>query len=99
MKRRYGFTLPELMIGVAISTLIFAVIVALLITSMRIWRKASTISKDYPQAFVITNRITDELMSAAYIRLPPMWASATSYSQNNVVICRFDVVEIGRAHV
>ncbi|MEI6521576.1 MAG: prepilin-type N-terminal cleavage/methylation domain-containing protein [bacterium] len=93
MKRRYGFTLPELMIGVAISTLIFAVIVALLITSMRIWRKASTISKDYPQAFVITNRITDELMSAAYIRLPPMWASATSYSQNNVVICRFDVVD------
>lgn len=93
MKRRSGFTLPELMIGITISVLIFAVIVALLITSMRVWRKASSISKDYPQAFMLTNRITDELMSSAYVKLPPMWASTISYAQNDVVICRFDVVD------
>ncbi len=93
MKNRHGFTLPELMIGITISVLIFAVIIALLITSMRIWRKASTITKTYPQAYRITNMMTDELMSAAYVRLPAMWTSGIAYAVNDIVICRFDVVD------
>jgi prepilin-type N-terminal cleavage/methylation domain-containing protein len=70
LTRHRGLTLPELMISLALTSIMVAVIVTMLIVSMRVWRKVSAVNQAYPPAYRAVNAINDDLRGAAYVKAP-----------------------------
>jgi len=85
--------LSELLISLTITALISLVLIAVLIASLRVWRASSSLSQAFPPAYNLLSRVNTDLMSAAYVRIPAMWASGNYYKVNDLVICSFDVVD------
>lgn len=72
-----GFTLIEALISTAIIGLVFGIVVAVLITSMRVWRKCSSESQAFPPAYQLVTQLNNELKNAYYISIPTNSTSIT----------------------
>lgn len=75
--RPVGFTLPEVLVSVVITGLIFGVVISILITSTRLWRRCSSMSEAFPPAYAVVNRINKELKNAYYVTVPAAKNSIT----------------------
>ena len=92
-RMRRGFTFPELMISMVISAMIFIVTIFAMTTSMRVWQRASSLNQAYPPAYQILSHINADLLNSAYVLLPPLWTSGTSYAVGSQVVCLFTVAD------
>lgn len=62
-----GFTLPEMLTVITITSLIMVVLFAIIMTSMRVWHRVSSQQQAFPPAHLIMSRIDRELKNAYYI--------------------------------
>jgi len=67
--RARGLTLIELMVILPILALVTGVIVSMLMTSMRVWRRCNSFSQAFPPAYTVISRLNRELKNAYYIAI------------------------------
>lgn len=93
-KRHYhGQSLPELLIAITISSLIVLVLFNVLLQSGRVWSQSVGMNEALTPSSAVFARINSSLLNAAYVRVPNLWSSGSSYTVGALVTCRFDTVD------
>ncbi len=67
--RHHGFTLPEMLMVIAITSIIVVVLFAILMTSMRVWHRVSSQQQAFPPAYLVMSRISRELKNAYHVNI------------------------------
>lgn len=93
IRRYHGQSLPELLIAITISAMIVLVLFNVLIQSGRVWSQCAGMNEALTPSSAVFARINSALLNAAYVRVPNLWSSGSSYSAGALITCRFDVVD------
>ncbi|MHB9026026.1 MAG: prepilin-type N-terminal cleavage/methylation domain-containing protein [Armatimonadota bacterium] len=68
--KRHGFTLPEMLTSLVLTSLILGVLVTMFILSMNVWRRCSSQSQAFPQAYLFVARLGQEMKNAYAVTVP-----------------------------